>query len=315
MHKAAMTLLCCALLGVALTGPVFASSDPYAIFSDARQFFLAQHYPAYIDYDVAVSVVESGKERTEHYASAYNATNGEIWVDPLSDYEIAHPASGRGVGFCFEGCPPGPQPDPGEDFLGVPLLSPTFAFTIAPFIAMPPPGAPTDAQIVSDVRKAFHDPNPRRVRPPSASPSPESEGGLREIAAVSARKREYAITLAGVGLLDGRSCYHLVLVPLHRDGRYRLRELWIDEATFATIRAKIALNFVDGPGTTVPWRIDFAAVGDSWYVARESADSSVRYASKKYSSVNISFERIRPRETEVTSRQLPFSAFLVLREP
>jgi len=42
-------------------------------------------------------MLEGGARKVEHYASADDAANDVVQVDPLSDYEIARPASGRGV--------------------------------------------------------------------------------------------------------------------------------------------------------------------------------------------------------------------------
>jgi hypothetical protein len=34
------------------------------------------------------------------------------------------------------------------------------------------------------------------------------------------------------------------------------------------------LNFVDGPGTSIPWTIDFADIGGARYIASEAADAT-----------------------------------------
>ena len=68
-----------------------AAPDPYQIFSNARAYWLTQHYPQKLEYAVAVDIVEGGRERVEHYSTQYDATNGTVSVDPVSDYQLEHP--------------------------------------------------------------------------------------------------------------------------------------------------------------------------------------------------------------------------------
>ncbi|MEO9170695.1 MAG: hypothetical protein ABI282_01965 [Candidatus Baltobacteraceae bacterium] len=285
------------------------SPDPYVVFAKARRFFEAQRYLPYLDYDVAVRVVEGGKERTERYASAYDATTGAIWIDTVSDYEIAHPASGRGVNFFGLN-----KPEPPVDFLGVPYIAPTYTFGIARLVPVQPPHTPSDAELVAEVREAFHDPNPRAASTPS--PTPDTVDGLREIAAVTAYKRDYHIILAGEEIVNARQCYHLSLTPVRaRDDRYRLRDAWIDEGTYATQRLREALNFKDGPGTSVPWTVDFAAVGNVYYIARERAERPMPYRGLIFDQATISFENIRPRKDPARPRDVPLTNGLIMEEP
>ena len=293
-----------------VTGP--ASPDPYAIFARARQYFEAQRYPQFIDYDVAVDVVEAGKDRVERYASAYDATNGSIWVDPVSDYEIAHPPSGRGVNVSIFGL--GGKPEPPIDFLGVPRVAPTYSFGIAKFVAAVPPGPKSDEELVAEVRQAFHDPNPRARALPTSSPAATT--GLREIASVTVYKRDYRITLVGEEAIDGVSCYHLVLAPVRaRDDRLRLRDVWIDERTSATVRLREARNFTSGPGTTVSWTVDFDDVAGAHYIARERAEVPMSYRGLLFTQATISFENIRARARPVAQRDTPVTNGLVMEEP
>lgn len=297
-----------------LAAPAPAAPDPYFLFSQARRYWETQTYPPYLDYTVTVEVDYRGEHRVEHYASAFDATSGAIWVDPISDYELAHPATGSGIGFNLSG---GPQPAPDQDFLGVPMLSPTYTFTIGRFRPAAASHPKTDAEIVAEVRAQFHDPDRRMKKTPHPTPAPSvpSVDGMHEIAAVVAYRRAYAITLVGDEAIDGRDCFHLHLEPMHADGRYRLRDLWLDKTTYATVRANTALNFVDGPGTRVPWTIDFGDVAGAHYIRTETSDAPVTYASHHYAQVRIRFDDVRPRELPVYGRVIPFSAYLVLTEP
>lgn len=309
-----------ALVGVAIAFSIgypadsTASLDPYAIFARARQYFEAQRYPAYIDYDVAVRVVEGGKERAERYASSYDATDGYIAVDPVSDYELEHPATGKGVnvGLLFAKS----KPETPVDFLGVPRLTPAYSFGIAKFVPAPPPHAPTDAELVAEVRAAFHDPNPRATATPMPRASADDLNGLREIAAVTVYKRDYRITLVGEETISGHACYHLALQPLRtRDRDLRLRDVWVDEATYATERLREAWNFSNGPGTSVPWTVDFTDTAGVHYVASERAEVPMSYRGLVYTQAFVSFEHIRPRDNPPGRRLTPLTNGIIMEEP
>jgi hypothetical protein len=286
-----------------------APPDPYQIFARARAYWDAQRYPRFIDYDTVVDVHSAKGERVERYVSAYDSSSGTTWIDPVSDYELAHPATGRGVNIGFgNGDSKQHLPAPDIDFIGVPMLAPNYSFTIGRFVATASEESLSDADIVNQVRDAFHDPNPR----PSVAPTSTT---LPEIGSVVAYKHDYNIGYAGEETVDGTEAYHLTLRPFRVDGRYRLRDVWVEKGSYATVRARTALNFVDGPGTQVPWTIDFADVGGARYIAQEAADGTYAYARVKYDRVDIRFENIRPRMGILPYDPIPVSAFLVLTEP
>lgn len=287
-----------------------ASPDPYQIFARARAYWDAQSYPRYVDYDTVVDVHDGRGERVQRYTSAYDSGDGTTWIDPVSDFELAHPATGRGVDFGFGGGgggASGHKAAPDIDFIGVPFLAPNYSFTIGR-LNISTPSVDDPAAIVQAVRDQFHDPNPRSTGAPDAS-------GLHEIGSVVAYDHDYRINRDADDIVNGDSAYHLTLSPFHVDGRHRLRDLWIDKTTFATIRARTALNFVDGPGTRIPWTIDFADVAGAHYIASEAADAAYVYAGKKYDRVSIRFQNIRPREEPLPFAPVRVSAFLILTEP
>ena len=301
------------LLGVTtlLPAPARATDDAYQLFAKTRDTWLHQRYPAYIDYTVAVTVDEGASPKTERYQSSYDATNNTIRVEPVSDWEQLHPASGKGVnlGFLFF---PVNKPLPPVDFLGVPMLAPTYSFGMAPFVAMKPPHRFSDAEVVAQVRAQFHDPNPRGV---AAVGAPVIPSGLHEIGSVVAFKRDYLISLLGEETIDGHRCYHLGLKPTRDYHRYRLRDVWVDETTHETRQLREAINFQDGPGTLVPWTIGFADIGGALYVDRESADLPMTYRGLLYRHATVSFEDIRSRTTPVHPMEFPPTNDLVMSEP
>ncbi len=290
LRIAAILALVLATLGAAPS--VRAAVDPYAVYERAQGFWLNQQYPPYLTYDVAVRVERGGRVRTQRYQSSFDATTGRVWVDPVSDYELAHPHVPHGMNLSlslwFIGVPIG-KPEAPVDFFGVPMLVPAYSFGMAPYVASAPPSSQRDAMaIVAEVRRAFHDPYPPgRAPPPRGGKQP-----LREIAHAVATRHIYTIALVGRESVDGHPCYHLSLRPVRDPGRYRLRDLWIDVDTAATWRLREALNFVDGPGTTIPWTVDFRSVAGAQYIADERTDAAVRYEGETYSLVSVAFEAL-----------------------
>jgi len=284
-HRAFALVLVVA--GLAPASAQTAGVDPYAVFSSARHYWERQHYPARLAYTVTVDVLEGGTHKVEHYASAYDAVNDVVQVDPLSDYEIAHPASGRGVnlGIPFVTLS---KPDPPLDFVGVPSLAPNYSFAIARFV--PSDARPkTSAELVQEIRAQFHDLRPTPT--PTALPS---DDGLREIAVVSSTRRRYDITLVGIESIGGAPAYHLALKPTGDPHRYRLRDLWVDTATGATRRLIDAGNFVDGPWPGLNWTVDFASVDGALYIASEHSAEPVAFRGLRYLDTTVSFSDIHP---------------------
>lgn len=270
------------------TGP--AQPDPYEIFARARAYWSTQRYPASLQYDVAVSVTENGKRKTERYAESFDAINDVIAVDPVSDYESAHPqkVSGINIGIALGPIPiPLGKPLSPVDWVGVPRLAPNYSFGMAPFVPAPTPTPFNSAALVDEIRREFHDPNPRASAESTATP------GLSEIATVVAHNRDYQIMLLGTQTIDGHDCYHLALKPERDPGRLRIREAWIDERSYATWQLVDAVNFRRGPLTKMPWTIHFADVDGAHYIREEDAAVAVAKDGLLFSDVAINVEKIR----------------------
>ena len=279
-----------------------ASADPYQIFARARQVWSGQHYPQYLTYTVAVDVTEGGVEKSKHYHLAYDALSGKIAVNPVSDEEIAAPPTPTGVTIHL-------QPkrafhtlfdkrigNPGEavDFLGVPMIAPTYSFGMA--------GAATDSEqprtdaLVDQIRKEFNDPVPAQKADANVT-----NPGVRTIAAVTSYVRRYTITLAGIEPVQGSDCYHLLLQPNLDPQKLRLREVWVDTQTFQTRQIISADNFT---GSHVPWRITFDDRSGVPYISSETALAPVGFADHRYQHAVVSFEAIS--EAQRPTRPLDF---------
>ncbi len=301
------------LAALAFIVPVAAGAQapsPYDIFARARAFWSAQIYPSYLAYEVVVRVDEGASPKTERYASEYDATDNTVWVDSVSDYEIAHPVKVKGFNFGIPGLVAS-KPLPPVDFLGVPMLAPAFSFGMAPFVPAAAAAGRDSAQIVAAVRAQFHDPNPRGDSASSQTLPP----GLHQIGSVTAFKRDYRVALLGIESIDGRPCYHLALSPLRDAKNYRLRELWVDERTYATAQLREALNFVNGPGTGVPWTVQFTQVGGAQYIASESADAPMSYRGLVYRHASVAFEDLHRQTLPPPAMLVPPTSDLVMDEP
>jgi hypothetical protein len=287
--------------------------DPYQIFARARAYWLEQHYPPLLEYSVAVTVLEGGSLKTQRYWSAYDSVSGQVAVDPISDYERAHPAyPAGGLNLHFQiplvqkalG-----RSQPPADYLGVPVLAPNYTFGMAEI----PPTNPADPnELVREVRADFHDPSPReRTDEPkptgSAPPVIEHETVYR---------RDYRVTLEGIESVYGVSAYHLRLQALRDPGRYRLEQLWVDTRNFAPIQLIEGLNFVDGPGTSVPWRVRFTNIAGALYVYDETALRPMHYDGLAYPEASVAFENVHG--VDQLSRLAPLfppEAPLIMSEP
>jgi len=259
---------------------------PYAIYESAQIYWLTQRYPQGLAYSVAVSVVEGGKLKTERYATSYDAVTNVVFVDPVSDYEVAHPVkpTGLNIGLLFWQMN---KPLPPVDFIGVPRLRPNYAFGMAPFVPAPTPTPFDSAALVTEIRKERNDPNPR------VTPTPAPPVDPRVITTVIANNRPYIITLVGDETIDDHLCYHLDLKPTRNPGKYRIREAWIDETTYAPWKLNLASNFVWGPATHVGWSVYFGDIDGAHYVTREVASAPISHAGEIFSDVVLSFENLR----------------------
>jgi hypothetical protein len=300
---------------LALARPAVSTSNPYEIFAATRRYWEAQRYPVRLEYTVAVSVVEAGKTRVQHYHLGYDGVTGGVVFDPVSDEEKAHPyVPPGGIGVFLPFMRIG-KPPPPVDYLGVPALAPVYGFGIGRTPLAQAPHKLTSQELVAEIRAEFHDPNPRIS--PSPSPTPQALPSLHEIAEVYARSPTYRITLIGREDLDGAPAYHLKLVPVRDPGRYRLRELWVDAETFAPQKLVEALNFEQGPGTTVPWTVTFAPHDGALYIGRESANAPMRAHALLYTQASVEIQNVHPVATFERSlgNFAPASASDVLEEP
>lgn len=144
------------------------------------------------------------------------------------------------------------------------------------------------AALVEEIRRQFNDPMSTQKAQKLSNAS-----GLKEIGRVTSTDRDYAIAYAGTDSIDGAQAYHLVLRPLHASPRLRLRELWVDTRTAATIKLVTQGNFIDN---TVPWAVTFSTVAGAQYISAEQALAPVGAGRHLYDRATISFQSLGPAQ-------------------
>lgn len=204
-------------------------------------------------------------------------------TDPYAIYAAAQ-HYWRAAFSLFTGRIPLSAPQRTFDYLGVPELSPAYTFGILP--CGPPNTRANSEALVQAIRDEFHDPAP--ARPPEHSSS-----ALETIAVDVVAQRRYVITLEGTQPLNGHVDYHLQLRPNNEPGTYRLRDMWVDTATYATDRVVTDGNFTSPGLTDVHWRIDYVQKDGVPYITSETALSPVTLDRRHYEAATVSFSALR----------------------
>lgn len=268
--------------------------DPYQIYDRARAVWAASSYPPYVSYTIDVSVNDHGVVKQNHYRALYDTSRNRVFVDTVSEEEHVDPHVPNGVNFSLE--PKRQQrtlfkrrvgrPESAVDFLGVPMLAPNYSFGVVTFV---PKVAETDADraaLVEEIRREFKDP-----MTPQKAAELNRGTGLQQIASVVSAQRDYRITYDGIEPIDGTPCYHLSLRPVHPSDQLRLRELWVDQATFAIRRIQTDGNFEND---RYPWTIDVATIDGAEYLVSEQTKRPVSDGPHTYQSAEVSFQGMAP---------------------
>ncbi len=288
-------------LSPALAPIASADPDAYQIFDRARQVLQEQSYPSPISYRTTINVSEGDKEEAEHFrAEAFSS--GDVRVEGVSDEEQAAPHEAGGVNFKLAfsigwnagaggqtatGTQDVHRKEASPDYLGLPLISPSYSFGLT------------------------------LERAPTSTPSASSAPRLPTIATVTAVDRAYNVALVGTEAIGGLYTYHLRLQPLRRPDRYRIRELWIDVYTYQVVQLQTQGNFTDAPMANVRWLVTFQNVDGNAYIEKETAlDSLVFRHDRTFSTASISFDDIRAEEASTpTLPAMDGNADTNLREP
>jgi hypothetical protein len=256
-----------------------ASADPsaYQIFEHAKRVLQAQSYPDPIYYRTTVHVREGSKDELEHFhAEAFSS--GDVRVEGISDEEQAVPHKSSGANFKLSfsiGWNTGAGGQTGTatadahrkeaspDYLGVPLISPSYSFGLT----------------------WEHTGNP--------APSPGNASTLPTIATVTAIDHVYDVSLIGTETIGGSYAYHLKLQPTSHPDRYRIRALWVDAYTYQVVQLQTQGNFTIAPMSSVPWLVTFQNVDGGSYIKDEVAlEPLIFHHDRAFSTASISFDDI-----------------------
>lgn len=285
-------------------------TDPYQIFANAKAYWVAQRYPnEVLQYTIAVNAQAGDAPIARHYSAWWMPWSNQMTMDPVSAEEHAHPykpAPGFNIGipFLFHGpiaSIGGSRYGTGinTDIVGVPMLTPTYAFGIAPYVL---PQDRTPAQIVGDIRAQFHDPlSAERIKQLPASLLPT-------IAVVSASKKRYIISLAGTEPYGDHQDYHLTLKPVGDPWHFRLRQMWVDSTTFATDKIEQDGNFTSTTSTKVPWTVTFHDINGARYIDTESETAYLGKGKGALHDVSFSFENIFAAQGPPMGTLTPYGA-------
>ncbi len=272
-------------MGIALVLAISLGVDPYWVFDHAAQTWQSQHYPTAVSYTVHVETLRRKKPEERHYRSWWIAQTNSVVVDPISLEERAHPyrpPPGFDVSiFVHIGHVGGPDEGTGTngDLIGVPVLAPNYSFGIARYV---PPEALTSADLVAEIRAEYHDPAPAKI-------AQLEQKYPKTIAHVFSSSSAYKISLVGTEKIGDHSDYHLSLIPTRDPHKYRLRDIWVDQKTFATDRLRTDGNFVDAGTSSVAWTVTFQHVDGAVYILRETSERPIRHW---FDSIGVSFEGI-----------------------
>lgn len=244
--------------------------QPISLLRKARNYWSVARYPHYISYGIVVKSVTDGQALVRHYDAVYSSESNTARVRFTSDEEQSQAVVPHGtalkVQFTISFGGSGTiqkiivPADTFPDYVGVPILSPVYNFGLA-----------------------------RYLKPLDNSANP---AGLQTIAHVYAGNDIYRATIAGVELLNGETTYHLHLQPWRLPNKYRIRDLWIDAKTGATLQMIVAGNFQGPSSLDKPWVITYQTIQGLQYLRSEHAEGPLKLNGRILSSITIDFQRI-----------------------
>jgi hypothetical protein len=228
------------------------------IFMRTRIAFGARAFPPTIRYAIRISGYKDGKwTGVRTYDAHEEWPERTLFVASISEEESANPVSGAGITILGKPIPPKRGFElPG--ILGDPKLAITYAFGLA-------------------------------LSPAAEKPSDRSDGTLKTLATVRVVSRVYDVRLAGEEPIDGYPCFHLTLTPLGNPGRYRLRDLWVDESNYQTRQLVTDGNFTGKETGSGKWTVSYKQVDGAWYLSDELSQGPVFDATGKYEHVDVQF--------------------------
>lgn len=248
------------------------SPDPAAehAFARAKDVWRARTDLAYVRYGVLVRYEHSGHVFDNWWDAYYRSSDGALGLKQLHDIEEENHRL-RGVPFSIFGLKIFDTNRDAEPIrLDDPRIDPASSFGVlnrfgVTVVARPTP-APKKGSIGDNTFPDF------AVRP-SGSPTPE----LREITRVEATTRDYDLHIVGPETIAGVATIHLKLEPVRDPKINRLRDLWLDAATYRTVQTRVQ-GILDGkPYDGIPWTVHYVLVDGRQYIQQIVADEPLSF--------------------------------------
>jgi len=85
--------------------------------------------------------------------------------------------------------------------------------------------------------------------------------------------RDYDVRIVGDEELRYGDSYHLKLTPLRDPRIYRLRDLWIEKTTYATMQLVVDGIFFGKPYDGVRWTVHYVPLDGRWYLQQLRGDN------------------------------------------
>jgi hypothetical protein len=261
-----------ACLTMSLPTGVQAQNAPDAdgIFRSARKAWSFIAYPRYATYTIVTKFRNGQTNVTRHYDAIADLRRDIVFARTFSREEIANPSIPHGINVRLGsingqgGAQANAEGNP--DRIGPLALGVNYSFGISLL--------PQKTAVVSSGKDIQFPPN------------------LPVIGTTGSRTHDYTVRL--IETLDGGKIYHLGLEPTHDPGRLRLRQMWVNAATFVTRRILIAGNFNKDPFETIPWLIEFTRIGGADYITTETAEAPLDFEENvSLPNVTISFEELK----------------------
>ena len=281
----ALVPLACAALATAAGAE---APSPETIFARAKDVWRARSEAPYVTYGLRERYVWRGRTHDNWWQAAYRDRDANVALhrvivasdeaQRLRGAPIAinlHIHHGAAHADSFD-----TNPDADAFPILDPLIEPNASFGLlrreakARLVGSATP-LPGGAAVVPTA-----EPSAPPSRQPAATPSPAplvTDRPLRELAHVEAVARDYAIGLAGAETVRGEQTYHLTLAPLRDPYVYRLRDIWVDTSSYATVQLAVEGLFEGKPYDAARWIVDYVTFGGRAYVQQIHTDEPLRF--------------------------------------
>lgn len=229
-------------------------------FMRARDWWRARADVPYVRYGALVRYLHDGHVFDNWWDVNYRSADGALALFRLIDIDEEHHRL-RGVPFSIFGLKIFDTNKDAEPIrLDQPRIDPASSFGVVTRLGKP---------VVVRGGSSAH--------PAATAPTPLPSDDLREIGRIESMTRAYNIRLAGTETIAGSPALHLTLEPLHDPKINRLRDLWLDPATYRTLQARVQ-GILDGkPYDGIAWTVHYVLVDGRQYLQQIVADEPLHF--------------------------------------